>query len=126
MQNYHIAMPLYRKKSFEAFQRRLEAVRPKKSGDATLSGAMQDFMAAASAETLASLEKGLRTRTLELAGVCYVLMLNNESPTLNVVYLTKLYGGVYNHRDATCKGHPSDMSRNLRCFLPLPLVIIQN
>ena len=87
MQNNHIAMsmPLYRKKSFEAFQRRLEAVRPKKSGDATLSDAMQDFMAAASAETLTSLEKGLRTRTLELAGVCYVLILNKKSPTPNGV-----------------------------------------
>ena len=66
-------MHLCRKRPFEAFQRRLEAVRPKKSGEATLSGAMQDFLAAQSAETLASLEKALRTRTLELAGVYYVL-----------------------------------------------------
>ena len=117
-------MPLYRKKSFEAFQRRLEAVRPKKSGDATLSGAMQDFMAAASAETLASLEKGLRTRTLELAGVCYVLMLNKKSPTLNVVPSCTVVFAIIEMQLA--RGHPSTMSRNLRCFLPLPLVIIQN
>ena len=59
-----------RTKAFGALQRRLERARPAKAADeeATLSDVMHDFVAAPSTETLASLEKGLRTRTLELAG----------------------------------------------------------
>ena len=60
-----------RTKAFEALQRRLERARPAEVAaeeEATLSDAMHDFVAAPSTETLASLEKGLRTRTLELAG----------------------------------------------------------
>ena len=60
--------PFPRTKAFEALQRRLERARPSEAAEATLSDAMQDFVAAPSRETLASLEKGLRTRTLELAG----------------------------------------------------------
>ena len=64
-----------RTKAFAALQRRLERARPEKAAGeegATLSDAMHDFVAAPSTETLASLEKGLRTRTLELAGKCKV------------------------------------------------------
>ena len=59
-----------RTKAFGALQRRLEAACPERgtSVEATLSDAMHDFVAAPSMETLASLEKGLRSRTLELAG----------------------------------------------------------
>ena len=57
-----------RTKAFAALQRRLERARPAVAEEATLSDAMHDFVAAPSTETLASLEKGLQTRTLELAG----------------------------------------------------------
>ena len=62
-----------RTKAFGALQRRLDRAnraRPAKAAaeEATLSDAMHDFVAAPSTGTLASLEKGLRSRTLELAG----------------------------------------------------------
>ena len=56
-------------RAFEALQRRLTAARPTRAPEATLSDAMHDFVDAPSVETLASLEKGLRSRTLELAGI---------------------------------------------------------